>query len=68
VEVREKRQVLTEPRIFDRDRLLDLEEQLGSGPDVVDRRDRRTRALVRLVGKGAAHARARLDQDVVPLQ
>ncbi len=65
VQVCEERQALTQPRVLRGDRLLDLQEQVGAGPDVVDRFDGRAGALVCLVGERAPAARARLDDDVV---
>ena len=65
VQVREEDEPVAEPAVLGVDRLLDLEQQLGVAPDVVDRDDLRADRLVRVVGECAALARALLDEDVV---
>ena len=66
VQVREEDQSLAEPLVLRLDRLLHLQDHVGAPPDVVDRRDARAHALVRVVAERAADARARLDQHFVP--
>ena len=58
VEVREERQPLAEPRVLGRDRLLHLEQELGRGPDLLDRREPRPDRRVRLVGERPTRSRA----------
>jgi len=47
-------------------RLLDLEQELGVAPDVVDRVNRRADAAICVVGERAAVAGPGLDEHVVP--
>jgi hypothetical protein len=60
VEVREEDEPLAEARVLGLDRLLDLEEEVGLPPRVVDRNDARTGALVLRVVEGASVAGGRL--------
>ncbi len=66
VEVREEHQPFAQPRILGLDRLLDLEQELGLAPGVVDRDDPGARSLVLLVGERASLSGRRLDEDLVP--
>src|SRR6185437_6518384 len=66
VEIGEEHAPHAEPRVLGLDRLLDLEEEVGLAPCVVDRDDPCARSLVLLVGKGAALPRRRLDENLVP--
>ena len=59
VQVREEHEPVAQPPVLGVDRLLDLEQELGVAPDVVDGDDLRTDRLVRVVGERAAFARAR---------
>jgi hypothetical protein len=65
VEVREEHEPFSQPRILGLDRLLDLEEQVGPTPRLVDRDDVGARALVLLVGEGAALPGRRLNEDLM---
>jgi hypothetical protein len=65
VQVREEHEPLAEARILGRDRLLDLEHELGVAPDLVDGADPRTDRGVGVVGERAPLPRALLDQHVV---
>ena len=66
VEIREEHLPGTEPRGFDRLRLLDLDDQLRLGEDLLGvLRHARSGGPVRVVGEAAAGAGARLDEDVV---
>ena len=65
VEVREEHETLAQPRVLGLDRLLDLEEEVGAVPRLVDGDDARPRSLVLLVGEGTSLARRRLDENLV---
>ena len=65
VQVREEDQPFAEPPVLGLDRLLDLEDEVGALPDLVDRDDARADALVVGVRERAADAGARLDRDLV---
>ena len=65
MEVREQDQPLTQERIFGRERLLDLEQQLSVAPDALGRAERGADGTVGLVGERAAFAGPRLDEHVV---
>ena len=54
VEIGEEDLPAPEPRVFLLDRLLDLEDQVGGGPDVVDRRELRADLGVFVVANAAA--------------
>ena len=65
VQVGEEHEALAQQRVLGRERLLDLEQELGLAPDVVDRSQRRADGPVGVVGEGAALPRAGLDEHVV---
>jgi len=65
VQVGEQDLALAQPVILLGDGLLDLEDQLGLLPHVLDRRERRALARVLLVADAAAEAGAVLDQHAV---
>ena len=56
MEVREENEVVSQPVVLRCDRLLDLQQELGVGPDVVDRGDLSPDRLVRRIGKRASVA------------
>jgi len=66
VQIREEDQPLAKPAVFRLDRLLDLEDEVGALPHLVDGDDPRTDALVVGIRERAAGAGALLDRDVVP--
>ena len=66
VEVREEHEPFAQPRVLGLDRLLDLEQEVGLAPGVVDRDDPGARSLVLLVGERAPLPRRRLDENLVP--
>jgi hypothetical protein len=68
VEVREERETLSQTRVLGSDRLLDLQQEVGARPDLVDRGDGRSRALVRFVREGTADPGARLDDYLMPAE
>ena len=61
VQVREERQPFAQPRVLGRDRLLDLQQQVGRLPHLVDAGDARADALVVRVRERASRAGAGLD-------
>src|SRR5512133_607570 len=65
MQVGEEDEPLAKSCVLERDRLLDLEQELGLSPDVVHAGDARPGGLVRGVGEGTALARTGLDHDVV---
>ena len=65
VQVREQRQILAEPGVLLRDRLLHLQQQLRRAPHLVDRSDPRADRGVGVVGEARADAGVLLDGDLV---
>jgi hypothetical protein len=67
VQVGEERLTRAQPGVLGGDGLLDLEQQLGLGPDLVGRGDdARTDARVGIVADARTDAGALLDQHLVP--
>ena len=66
VEIREEHEPFAQPRVLGLDRLLDLQQEVGLAPGLVDRDDPGTRPLVLLVGERAPLPRRRLDENLVP--
>src|SRR5439155_15354045 len=66
VQIREEDKPFAEPRILAHRRLLDLQQQLGLTPGVVDRDDARTRTHVVRVRECASLTCGRLDEHLVP--
>ncbi len=66
MQIGEQRLAAPHARVLDRHGLLDLEHQVGVGPDVFCGGDQlRARGFEIAVGDRRAFARARLDQDLV---
>ena len=65
MQVRQEHQPLTEERILGRKGLLDLEQELGFAPNVLDTPEGRSDGTVCVVREGASVARARLDEHFV---
>jgi hypothetical protein len=61
VQIGEEDLPAAEPRILLFDRLLDLQDHLGGGPDLLDGREPRADLRVLVVAKAAARARVPLD-------
>lgn len=66
VEVGEEDLALADARNLLRQRLLDLEDELGLPPYAVGHRHHGARASIVVVAESAAPARVRLDEDAVP--
>ena len=66
MEVGEQDEPLSQQRVLGRERLLDLQQELGLAPDASGRAEGCADGSVGIVGEGAAFARALLDEHVVP--
>ena len=65
VKVGEEHEALAQPRVLGLDRFLDLQQEIGLVPGVVDRDDPRTRSFVLSVVKRTSVAGGRLDEHLV---